>query len=356
MVLFIYNQAFTLIGVIDNYTSLQWAEDYAGHGFLELVCRDTEKNIELLQQGNYVHQKGKRTAMVIRYIEKQSDLHQVTVTGYTTIDLVHQRIIFPVQTINNFEAGMYALVERFLAGSESDRNVETITTARIVNGGVSGFPYSRETQFTGTELLEALSSLSEESGLGFYMAFDPDNKRHVFTVFQGIDHTHKPGRALAIKPFAAEYGNLANITITDDMIDFVNVAYVAGAGEGIQRKHVVVGTATGIDRFEGFADRRDLQQEYVDDDGQEITLTDAEYDAILEAAGIQYLNEHVHAQSFTGIVDAKDILCALGDMVTCISSRYKVRLDTRISREEEVTENNIKTLHLTFGTPTITLL
>lgn len=356
MILHIFDQQFNLIGMLDNYISLIWTEDYYNRGSFTLVCVDNKENIDLLQMNYYIYQPGKNTAMVIRYLKYESEVSRIEANGYTTLDLLSRRIVFPVQTVYNVETGMYALVERLLKGSESDRNIGNFTTARIT-GGLQGYTYTHETQFTGTDLLEALTTLGEESGLGFYMAFDWRNKRHVFTVYQGKDRTFgQKENTPAI--FSAEFVNLKSMIIIDDMSIFKNVAYVAGAGEGIARKYVVVGNAEGLDRYELYVDARDLQQEYTDDNGNEVSLTDAQYVTLLSSRGLQKLNEHLRAKSFNGEVDAFDFgkEYYLGDKISAKSTQYNSRIDARIMQYTEVTENNQTKLSVSLGIPEITLL
>lgn len=355
MDIYIFDQSFEQIGMVNTYISLQWKEEYTGKGSFTLICSDTEQNVKLLQMNYYLYQNNKNTAMRIRYIEYDSEESTVTVCGYTTLDLISQRVIYPVRTITNFETGMYSLVERFLKGSESKRNISNFTTERILNG-YKGFTYSRETQFTGTDLLEALTALAEEGELGFYMKFDWRNKRHVFTVYQGNDLTQGNGTYVP-QIFAEGFGNLQNTIIIDDMSEFKNVAYVAGAGEGTARIYVEVGSATGINRNELYVDARDLQKEYTDDDGKDVSLTTTSYKAILTARGKDKLNQYSRAKSFNGEVSNVGFRDKyyLGDVVSIKSDRYKIRMDTRITQYTEVTEKNKTKLTLTLGNPEIKL-
>lgn len=356
MLLHVFDENFNLMGMLDNYISLQWKESYHDRGSFTLIAVDSKANIDLLQMGRFIYQAGKRTAMIIKYAKKDSETSRIDVNGHTTLDLLDRRVIFPVQTIYNIESGMYALVERFLKGSESDRNISNFTTARILNG-LQGFPYILDTQYTGTNLLEALTALGEESGLGFYMEFDWRNKQHVFTVYQGLSRTSGQKENIPAV-FSAEFGNLKNMILMDDMSIFKNVAYVAGAGEGTARKHIVVGNAKGLDRYELYVDARDLQQEYTDDNGKEVSLTDAQYIALLQSRGLKKLNDHLRAKSFNGEVDAFDFgkEYYLGDEISAKSTKYNARIDARIMEYTEVTENNKTKLSVSLGTPEISLL
>jgi hypothetical protein len=356
--LYIFDRDFNMLGGIDNFLSLQWTEEYQGQGSFELVCADGEsasasEYIRLLQQGRYIFNKDKNTAMVIRYLNFNSKEREITVRGYTTLNLLEQRVVYPMQKLNNTEQGMYELVE---VANSNEREIPHLTTRRLLSG-LEGFTYARETQITGTNLLEALSNLGVDSGLGFFMRFDFKGKMHVFEVYEGVDRTYGNETAQPFV-FSTEYRNLLNVIAVDDMSIFRNVAYVGGGGEGAARKFVEVGDAEGIERFELFVDARDLQQEYLNDNGDTVTLTDVEYEENLTSRGVQKLNEHIRAESFNGNVDPFrfGVDYNLGDKITCESKHYGKRINARITSYTEITEKNKTMLSLTLGEPEITIL
>lgn len=345
MKFFIFDQDFNQLGAITNYKSVKWHEEYQGRGSFYLECVDTKDNISLLQQGRYCARKGYNTAMVFRYDRKESAESSVMVRGFTTLDLIRQRVVAGTKSVYNVENGMYSIVKEQLRG------MPYLDTAPE-----KGFGYVSGTQFTGTNVLDAQIALAESCGLGFRMNFDTESKRHIFEVYEGVDRTYEQTQN-DVYMFGEKFRNMNNIIIIDDMQLYANVAYVAGGGEGAERKWVEVGDVEGLDRFEIFVDARDLQQ-VLYEDGNETILTDEQYEERLISRGIQKLNDHLHAQSFSGDVDPSDwgTKYNLGDIVTCESQRYGVRLNARITEFTEVRENNMPMLSLTLGTPEITYI
>ena len=337
LILHIFDADFTRQGMIENYVSCVWQEDYYGSGDFLLVCADTPNNVQLLQQWRYVYAKGKRTAMIIRYIRRESADRQIIVQGYTAKRRIAQRIVLGTQQVSGaVEASMYALVNNNIRGL-------TIKTAPPVN-----LPGAFATQFTGTNLLDALERLGRESEIGHYVVFDYQNKQHVFTAYKGIDRTI--GKPDSFGFFSEEFGNLKNLSLVDDTRMFYNVAHVAGGGEGVERVWVEVGDAAGDERFEMFVDARDIQRE----EGQ----SEAQYLQLLAARGIERLNAHNRINPFIAEIEPSGfgVIFDLGDEVTCQSIRYGVRIDTRILHYAEIRENSKTTLKLTLGEPEITSL
>ena len=341
MILHVFNTELERIGILDNYLSVAWEEDYHGRGNFLLVCVDSPQNIALLQQGWYIYRTEKETAMIIRYVKYESAVNQITIRGYTTNDLLKQRIVYPTKNIYNVENGMYSIVSDNRRGLPSH-----------VNAPATGIAGTFEKQFTGDEVTEALSVLGKESQIGYYTKFDHRNKQHVFTVYQGKDRTI--GKPDSFGFFSTEYGNLANTIIVDDMSIFKNVAYVGGAGEGAARKWVIIGDATGLDRFEMHVDARDIQPD--EESGE--TVESPAYIQRLTARGIQKINEQIRVKTFIAEVDpagfGKDFY--LGDIVSCKSIKYGVQINTRILHYAEVREGGKTKLSLTLGEPEITTL
>lgn len=340
MHLFVFNNNFVRIGILDNYISLTWEEYYQDIGKILLVANDTEHNIRLLRQGNILYQPGKDTAMRIAYAKYDSRANQVTVHGFAAMDFLTQRIVDGTENIYNAERSMYNIVGNNLRGLPDIALADAENMLEIF-----------DTQYTGGSVPDALNKIAVETGLGYKMLFDYRNKRHLFKVYRGEERMTGQ-REPAPVIFSDEFGNLANMTITDDMSVFKNVAYVAGAGEGEGRKIVVVGAAEGLERYELWVDARDIQP---DEEAGE-TVDSESYIQKLITRGIERLNEHIHVKTFQAEVDANDFRTKynLGDIVTCKSTRYGVQINTRIMHYKEITEQNITKLTLTLGNPEIT--
>lgn len=337
--LHVFTPDFERLGLLDTYISLVWEEEYQGRGALMIVCSDIPENIRLLQEGNMLWQRGKQTAMIIKYVKKESADSLITVHGYTALNYLNQRIIYPTLTIYNVETGMRNAVSQHLRAFP-----------RIAVAASKGFPEIFDTQFTGDEVLDALKVLGVESEIGYQMEFDYDNALHVFSPYKGRDLTIGDDLML----FKEEFGSLQGMTIVDDNTIFKNVAYVAGAGEGAARKVIIVGTATGRNRYEMFVDAKDLQP----DEEKGETAESPAYIQLLTARGIEKLNQQIRVQTFIAAVDYSGFrtLFDLGDIVTCSSTKYGVTLNTRITGFKEVTERNMTTLSLTFGNPEIIMV
>jgi len=240
----VFSEEYERQGILGSYLSSTWEEHYQQKGRFILHTSDTDDNARLLKVGNRLWQRGKKTSMIIEFTKTEHK--RIAVYGCTALTRLNQRIINPTVNVTNVELGMKAIVRN---------NTRDLSHFRIDNN--RGLPERFDSQFTGHELMEALEILGAESGLGYFMGFDPKAKQDVFTVYRGDDYSVGEN----VRMFSAEFRNLDALNIVDDISLYKNVAYVAGQGEGANRVIVIVGTATGSDRREMFVDARDIQQD-----------------------------------------------------------------------------------------------
>jgi hypothetical protein len=176
----------------------------------------------------------------------------------------------------------------------------------------------------------------------------------LFETYKGLDRTS----AQSVNPrciFSLDYNNVESQEYTESDGSYRNVCLVGGTGEGSERVMATVGSATGLDRFEVFNDQKSLSNVV---DG--VTLTEAEYLALLEGKGNEKLAESKAVCVFDSAIDVnanrkykEDY--DLGDIVTNINKKWGVKLDTRIEEIEEVYEDGNEKINVVFGdeAPTI---
>jgi len=111
---------------------------------------------------------------------------------------------------------------------------------------------------------EVLEEICLASGLGWEIVLDPDNKKFVFQIIEGVDRSSGNGENSVVM-FSPKFGNIKLLSYTDSNLNSKNVAYAAGQGEATARTVVEVakdgGTYTDMDRREFIIDGRDLDSE-----------------------------------------------------------------------------------------------
>src|SRR5699024_6546201 len=120
-------------------------------------------------------------------------------------------------------------------------------------------------------LAEELEKIGLQTGLGWNIEVDYDNKRFIFKVLEGRNLSANQS-ILPPAIFSPEFGTLKELSYVESELDYKNFAVVAGQGEGADRRIVTVGDAVGKDRRVLFVDARDVEEETDEEDPQPIPV------------------------------------------------------------------------------------
>jgi len=356
MELYIFDRQLNFLGLLDTFFSLRWIRRYHRAGEFELHCPLNSDTLALLQRENILWKQGEAEAGFIEYRQLGQDAQgqeTLTIRGKFLTGYLGRRIIWGQELLNTTaEEAMRTLIDKHAINPvDTDRAIPLLELDTL-----QGYTETIDYQTSYKNLLDELESLSKLSGLGYRVVTDMSNKTLIFQVYKGRDLTAgQANNPPAI--FSNEFENVLEQEYIDSLHNYRNVALVGGAGEGADRKLVVVGAGTGLDRFEMFVDARDLREE--DEGGNPLPETD--YEEMLRSRGQTKLAECADLQTFEcsinpfGNIRYKEDF-DLGDIVTCASKKWGVTIDARITEVEEIYEQNGFSLNVTFGNSVPTLI
>lgn len=296
------NGTFDALGEINKFTSLMWPDKFNGYTTFELNAPITQENKTLLKKGNIIWCGGDNAA-VIEIVKSDTDENgqkTFNVKGRTLEMLLTTRIIWGTYNcINTYSStAMYEIVDKQCVNpSDSYRKIPFLECAEDEELGKRiAF------QKTGGEVYEALEGIATEADLGFDILFRPKEKKLIFKVTEGVDRSIMPasGDASNLVIFSTDLEDILSSSYYTNDQDVKSLAYVAGEGEGVDRKYIISGNAAtkGFERRELYVDARDLQSEIANEDGTTTTLTDDDYNDMLNDRGMEKLAEHVTTESF----------------------------------------------------------
>lgn len=337
---YIYNDARERIGILQHDEAVQWLENYQSPGEVKIDAQTTQDNLAMLVDGNRIYNTDTNTVARIchRDIVQTESEELITVRADITSELLSDRVLMATENVTVAETAMYA------AYSKNRRDLP------IAVGNAVGYTERADMEITWGSVLDAEKKLAEVSGLGFMVLFDPETAVETFKVYKGINRANDQSEGY-VGYFGTDVGNIQNVSVSSGTTDFKNVAVVAGAGEGTGREVRIVslGNVSGENRRELYVDARDLQREYqvatptgeVDEKGNPIysyetkTYTDAEYNAMLDARGMEKLAEYLKTFSITCDIVQNNILYGvdyfLGDRMPVKLPEYGIYASARIS-------------------------
>ena len=359
MELYVYSSEMELQGIVEKIASLIWTRRYWSCGEFKLLVPFTEEHSRMLVKNNIIMKRGDDEAAQIRYVhitKNSQGLEEIEVQGKFLIAWIGKRIIKKqIITKDTTQNILYRIVrENVTNPADTVRKIPDVSIATDDADTESGVIDYTSEQYTNAQL--AAETAAKAAKLGIRMRTDARTGAHVFSVYEGRDLTagNTAGNAPCI--FSQEFDNIVEQEYTNSVENLKTTAFVGGEEkEGVARKVAEVGgSAAGLAREEVFINATDIVQEYEDDDGTQVTLTDAEYLALLSARGAEELVQYAETLSFGSKINTFANLIYrtdydLGDRVTCVNKRWGIRIDVRITEIAETYQNNVEEIDITFG-------
>ncbi len=355
MDLYVLDKEFNVVGLLDNYYSLRWIRRYYRSGEFELHCALTPDTLYLLQRDNIVYKKGIEAGYIeYRQLKQDTEGKEILVVrGKFLTGYLNRRIIWGTEILNTTtENAMRTLITKnCISPSDSNRTINNLAL-----GDLKNYTHTVNYQVSYKNLLDELEKLSNLSNLGYRLKFDLSNKNLIFEIYEGLNRSiNQTTNSRAI--FSKEFDNILEQEYTDSLNNYRNLAFIGGVGEGTDRKFATVGNSTGLNRYELFVDAKDISNA----DEESNNISDTDYIKMLIERGNSKLAETKEVQTFDSKININSNIkyktdYDLGDIVTCISKKWGITIDTRITEIEEIYEENGFNVNIIFGNNIPTLI
>ncbi|GGE58654.1 siphovirus ReqiPepy6 Gp37-like family protein [Priestia taiwanensis] len=360
MEIFVFDLYFNRLGVIDDFISLKIERNYDKLSELEMSIDANSDAIKLLKAGHILAKsndlKHGYLIMTDEYQDQKSS--QLNIIAPSLNILLNRRLITGQQTYKgNAEDVIYSFINNNAIATSVNRVLPNFYIDNVKRCGLS----NDEISISNKYLDDATYQNCKKHDVSFDVIFDIPNKKYHVVVWKGTDRsTQQDINSHVI--FSKERENVIRQHYVESISDYKNVAIVAGEGEGLMRKYATVNdNLKGFDRIEAFVDARDLQSKYKNENGDEITLPDAEYTKLLNERGESKLSEYQKITTFESEVDlyANHVFgtdYAMGDIVSVKNDDLGIIMHPRIVSTLETYNKQGKELDIKFGTniPTLT--
>ena len=329
MELYVYSRDMTLQGIVEKISSLIWTRRYWSCGEFKLLVPFTEEHACLLVKENIIIKRGGNEAAEIRYIhitKNSQGMEEIEVQGKFLLSWIGKRILTTqIITKDTTQNILYAIVKQTCTNAGAARNIPNFSISTTdADTGSGQIDYTSE-QYANAQL--AAETAAKAAKLGIRVLTNARTGKHTFSVYEGRDLTagNTAGNAPCI--FSQEFDNIVEQEYTNSVENLKTTAYVGGEEkEGVTRKVAEVGgSSTGLSRDEVFINATDIVQEYENESGQTVTLTTAQYLALLSARGVEELEQYAETLAFGSKINTNANLkygtdYDLGDRVTCINT------------------------------------
>lgn len=335
MQLYVLDNNFTRLGLIDSYECLVWERNYYTVGTFSMEIIADMELFQLLQKGNILLKNDDtKEAMYIDHRElKENDegVEVLLVSGYSLSNWLNSRItLLKELQKGNAETVIRNYVEsNCISPEESNRKLPN-----VFQGNNNNLGQQVDINSHYKPLLEEIEGIVKANELGFKIDLDLYEKKYIFEVFKGLDRTvNQSLNSKAI--FSTQFDNVSNQNYIDSDNNYKNTVLVAGAGEDANRKTLLINNDNiGFDRLELFVDARDISDTKTVNE-EEVPIPLDEYNKLLEARGIEKLAEHEKVETFDCTISDNETLVYrenfdLGDKVSIVNQKWGLLLHERI--------------------------
>ena len=324
MDIYILNENFQTIGVIDAYESLIWTDRYNKYGDFEIYTNFSMDILNKVKQDYYVYISESEHMMIVEGLQIESDAesgNHLRITGRSLESILDRRIIWTQTSISgSLQNSIKRLInESIINPSMADRRISNFIFEDSSDVRITSL--TAEAEYTGDNLYEIVSTLCESNYIGYKITLNNLNQ-FVFKLYMGEDRGYDQNSNPYVV-FSPSYENIVNSDYVDSTEVMKNVALVAGEDSGQQRRTLIVGSGSSLTRRELFVDARDIQSDKVSD-----------YNAALRQRGLQYLIENSRVVSFEGQVEATRMFVYgedffMGDIVQIVNE-YGIQGSARV--------------------------
>lgn len=373
--IFVYrvtDEAISLIGEVNDASSVLYTKRFKGYGTLEMYVPLTNENVQYCKVGNMlcIGSTG-RYCYFILGIQPQKDENgfvKIKVVGRSLECILANRILYTTHKYTNKALSyvMYNMVDvNFISVTDSKRRLSHLELEQGAYTNLFGPVVTL--QRLGKSVKDREDEICENHEYGYEIYFDIKALKFIFRVLQPVNKTYNSGVQLPII-FDTETDDVLQSTYNYNAEAEKNVALVVGEAQDSTEKDikvrakVVVGndTLAGYQRKEMYIDARDLQSESESDSGSVEEMSQHDYEELLRNRGSVKLSENAVVQTleasirYYGSQYEYDVDYTVGDIVTIVDRDINVMVNASIS-EVEIAYSDTYEIRLTIGTGVPTL-
>ena len=360
----ILSNSMDILGEIDNYESMSFTRSWFGIGEIELRINRYKKYANTLLKDHLILiGNDLNKIFLIKHREIELDENgKITenwlIRGYALKSIIAQRITVPPShtAYDNKSGSVETVMKHYINTNlvnpiDIKRKIPQLVIAPDLERG-GNISYSSRYKNLGEEM----STLAMICGLAWDVTLDITNKVWVFDVIQGRDLSINQ-TVLPPVVFSPQFESLKSMQYVQSDLNYKNFGYVAGQGEGVERRIVEVGSFDGLSRHEIFIDARDVEEM----DENENPLPVNQIVQTLTERGQQQLNEliqeeYLEGQILTNSPFRYQIDYDCGDVATIQNVEWKVTMDARITEIKEIYEETGFRIEAVFGNNRPTLI
>ena len=252
MNIFLLNEKFESIELIDYFQSFIWADRFREIGDFELYVSTDNKAINDVESDMYMFLDESPKLMIVEGKEVQSDPEQGSfwiITGRSLESILTRRIVWgKVAVSGNLQNAVKKLINDSIINPSMDsRKISNFKFKDSDDPAITSLTIDETLEYNGEELYTAVAEICENKHIGFKVTLD-EEFNFVFELYAGVDRSYDQEENPYVV-FSPKYDNLFNSNYFESTKDYKNVAW-AFASEGDSQISAYVGDTSGLKRRE----------------------------------------------------------------------------------------------------------
>lgn len=246
----VLDSSLKVIGLIEDYYSLTWAERYAEVGDFELDLPIEYVNNSIVDFGNFLRIKTSDVLMIIEDIKPSTGEEEssLVVKGQSTQSLLKRRVLLdPINLKGSAEVSIYSFIEDHITDPiNSDRRITLFSTAFPIKVLTPVYEEQVEIQ----TVYDAIKIICESTGLGFKVTHYIG--KLAFHVYEGKDRSYDQSTNPYVI-FSDNFDNVIESSFYESIKDKKNITLVVtdDSVEALQRVFVwEASEPTDMSRYE----------------------------------------------------------------------------------------------------------
>lgn len=351
----ILDDTMCIVGILQKYEYSQYEFKAREIGKFTINAMFDKENLYLMDKTkNYYVLLDDDVFGIIESVKRESDSETskvFTIKGSLALKLLEYRVIEGQVT---FKGKSYKYIEELvkqnlIMSDDSNRNI-ALAVEFEDEERLKQICSTVDKQVTGGSLWDEISEIVEADKLRITLkpnivVIDTEHPQNIdgwtLIIGAGEDRTrHRANNAVSTVMFSQSLSNIANTDYIVDRSKLRNTVYIAGEGEGTDRKwynidvnsDITFGERKGWNRKELWVDARDIQSEQ---DNKK--LTDAEYEELMKQRADEKAKDNDLSEEYKATVTditkqytyKKDY--HIGDFVTIADEELRMEIDAQIT-------------------------
>lgn len=299
-VVMLENDTFIRPDVIDNFSSLIWADRFNSVGDIELTLPITDTNLAIVRPDIYLEINESDKTMYLEKIvlESSKDGGTIKATGRSLESILDRRILHSTVILDgNIQNGIEKILnDNIISPDDPKRKIPNFVFLPSSDPAITELTIGSYPLEAGLDLLEIVTKICTAASIGFKIIRDED--KFVFSLFAGEDRTYNQEKNPYVV-FSNEFDNLSNSSYLLSIDNYKNSAFVYSSVKDNITYIETIGDTEGLKRREIYIDASSLEKEI---DGVE--KTEEEYRESMRENGITELSNRSIDELFEGEADA----------------------------------------------------